>query len=418
MHNLLASLLIVVSVSTYQNPEWRAVVDALQAKHSDMKVEVLTAAPSVLDAGVILKEKAPRYVAYVMTPEEARYNTIIKLHYAMRSLDDDPYDDAIWGIVSGPTAKDALRIASSNEPTELYSTLSTTGLGMDITSGPVTMFSDGYPEGCWKTQRDGVVTEHQKEGDITDEFVKAWNETDPDLILTSSHASQFNLEMPFSRGNIVSVNGMFYACPDLKLIDYTTGQFKPEATSTFNLQPSPLASPTREKVWIAAGNCLIADNKGSSNMVMTALGFGKVNQFVGYIKTTWFGEIGWGTWGNFASSHYPLNESYYFANQNLVRTLVELEPTVQGKHLNEYPKEVLGKLWDYDGTCFWGDPVQKVGLKGAKKPVGIIFPESKKGRKLVSAPEGFEVFVADDFALVTKSPKNYPADWESKLIFE
>ena len=47
----------------------------------------------------------------------------------------------------------------------------------------------------------------------------------------------------------------------------------------------------------------------------------------------------------------------------------------------------------------------------------IVFPDSRKDRRLVWAPDGFEVFVADDFALVTAWPDLAP-DWRKSLVFE
>ncbi len=119
----------------------------------------------------------------------------------------------------------------------------------------------------------------------------------------------------------------------------------------------PLAAPAREKVWLAAGNCLIANHVAADDMVMTALSFGKVNQFVGYFKPTWFGFVGWTTWRLFADGERSLVESYFEANERLLRKLAT------GDWADA--REKAGLEWDRDATIFYGDPRVNVRLPGA-----------------------------------------------------
>lgn len=379
-------LLIVTSMATASTPAWKGVADALEHKHAEeAKVLRLVAAPEVTDSLPALQEMKPTHVAFVMRPDEVDFKTTVALKRMMREIDSDPYDDAIWGIVTGPTATDALRIASSREPATIHTALATTGISDDCVHDGFYCLSDANPPGCWKIKdASGSVSQHSSTGDLSCVFAEGWNKLDPDFILTSSHASERNLEMPFSRGNIVPVKGAFATCPDLTLIDYRTGQAKADAP-TGSL--TPLKAPEKEKIWLAAGNCLIANHpaKGES-MIMTALGFGKVNQFVGYISTTWFGEVGWGTLGNF-SKGMSLVAAYHEANRKLIE---ELEETVENakdfkpvfENAEDYnrllvearkfpfkakkpitnPQEFIGRLWDRDATVFYGDPMVEIRL--------------------------------------------------------
>lgn len=385
------TLVVVTSLLTAQQPEWKAAADALEAKHKDeARVVRVTAEPSVTNALKQLRAANPTHVAFVMRPEEVAFPTVVALKRMMRDLDDDPYDDAKWGVVTGPTAVDAKRIASSREPREIRTALTTTGISDDMVGGPFACFSDAYPAGEWRIRTaDGTITKYASSNDLSSAFCNAWNTIDPDLIITSGHASQRNVEMPFSRGNIVPRNGVFQTLPDETLIDYASGQAK--ADSDRRSAPGahrPLAAPRREKVWLAAGNCLIADNlRPGDNMVMTALGFGKVNQFVGYTATTWFGEIGWGTLGNFRNG-MSLVDAYYAANEQLIRELEETVTNANGfrpvfTSARDYDRlfievrrykfaakgpiadqqKFVGRLWDRDATVFYGDPLQQVYLK-------------------------------------------------------
>lgn len=384
------TFVVVTSLLTAQQPDWKAAADALAAKHADeARVVRVTAEPSVTNALGEIRSANPTHVAFVMRPEEVDFPTVVALKRLMRDLDDDPYDDAKWGIVTGPCAADAGRIAASREPREIRTALATTGIADDAVPGRFYCLSDANPPGCWKVKEaDGSISHHSSSNDLSHVFAEGWNVLDPDLILTSSHASQRNLEMPFSRGNVVPRQGVFATLPNRTLIDYATGQSIASAQRAAAPGIRTLQAPRREKVWLAAGNCLIADNlRPGDNMVMTALGFGKVNQFVGYMTTTWFGEIGWGTLGNF-NRGMSLVDAYYAANEQLIRKLEEtvsnanaFRPVFQdAEHYDRMFDEVrrfrfevrnatfdrqkfVGRLWDRDATVFYGDPLHHVYLK-------------------------------------------------------
>lgn len=419
--NFFSVMLVVASLSSAPNGEsgkWKDVVDAMvRESPRDTVSRMVKDSVDSIETFEALRKYKPRYVAFVVRPEELNDKTIKRLKRMICQIDSDPYEDAIWGIVTGPAAKDAMRVATSKELRKISSILATTGVGKDLVKGPVTVISDANPPGEWWTKdSSGRIVKNKTDGDTSHVFAEAWRKSDPQLLVTSSHASERNLEMPFSRGNIVAHNGRFGAVENLQMIDYSTGQAKVKKIDGASV--TPLAQPQKEKVWVAAGNCLIANHKPGDDMIMTALGFGKVNQFVGYIKTTWYGEIGWNTWRYFGGYKYPLNESWYAANQLLIKKL-ESKTDLQ-------PRDRAGLLWDFDGTVFYGNPRRSISLKGdgpaaaSKKgdlPLLIVFPEAKSGRKLVSAPEGFKVFVADDFALVEEWPELKPG-WEKTLKFD
>lgn len=48
---------------------------------------------------------APRFMAVVARPEEIDRVLVNDLHRLSRRLDDDPYGDCIWGIVTGYTPR-------------------------------------------------------------------------------------------------------------------------------------------------------------------------------------------------------------------------------------------------------------------------------------------------------------------------
>ena len=383
----MTKLLIIISLLAGQSAEWRDVAGALSAKHLNEATVVVECVDPTNSLEVLRRER-PRYVAFVMQPGELDKDVAVRLRHVVRSVDDDPFDDAIWGIVTGPTAADARRIASSREPAALRTVLATTGVDADVVPGPVTVLSDAFPKGeWWQKDEFGNIARHSTTGEMVSAFVDAWNTLDPDMLLTSSHATERNLEMPFSMGMIVSGHGAYQPI----------ASWSADGSSTKPSNAREIMPANREKIWLAAGNCLIANHIDENDMVMTALSFGKVNQFVGYIEKTWFGFVGWNTWGFFKEGA-PLNESYYAANQWLATKLA----------LNDIKDdmELKGLLWDRDATLFYGDPMLQVRLPPSAATANpnrkqlIVFPSSQAPHPQIIAPDGCKAYVADDFALI------------------
>lgn len=378
---------IVASPETLALPGWRAAADALAAKHSaETETETFAAVPT--NSTGRLRAFRPRYAAFLMRPDEFDHETLVALKRMMRTIDDDPFDDAIWGIVTGPDHSTALRIASSSSPRVVRSVLATTGVDENVATGEVAVISDAFSKGrWWRKDAAGAVARHSETGSLAHVFADAWRTIDPELVVTSSHATERNLEMPFSRGNIIARDGVFAATPQVE----------------WNGAAAPLAQPRAEKVWIAPGNCLIANHVDSQDMVMTALSFGRVNQFVGYTVPTWFGFAGWTAWRYFGAMGHSLSESHYAACQWLELRLM------RGDFADEREKE--GLLWDRDATVFYGDPVQRVYTASAETPPPeaahapprlVVFPSASDKRRLADAPGGWRIFEADDFALIFK----------------
>ncbi len=106
---------IVVSNATNADSGWAEVVGALASRHTG---QVFTYASNISETQAPVATYEPDYVAFVCRVPEAS-PTFVKNHAwpYMRGLDADPFCDAIWGIVTGCEAADALRIVSG--PTQM-----------------------------------------------------------------------------------------------------------------------------------------------------------------------------------------------------------------------------------------------------------------------------------------------------------
>ena len=114
---------VVISKSTWQNQSWRPVAEALREKHN---AAVIVYPDSVSQALQPLTKIFPKYACFVATPTEADRPFIVAVHRLTRTLDDDPYTDLIWAVLTGYDANDALRIARHSEPLTAHKKFSAT----------------------------------------------------------------------------------------------------------------------------------------------------------------------------------------------------------------------------------------------------------------------------------------------------
>ena len=137
---------VVVSKTTQADNEWRPVVDALAAKHQAIVVGYST---DVEESLTELQRQFPRYICFVATPAEATKDFVARVHRLTRKLDDDPYTDALWGILTGYDAKCALRIAREAAPLVIQRAASGTEIALDHCDEGVWYSGRNRPWSTW-----------------------------------------------------------------------------------------------------------------------------------------------------------------------------------------------------------------------------------------------------------------------------
>lgn len=395
-----ADYLALVSQNASKDPQWKAVGDKLATIHSGT---CAVWEDSEDDLVRLLKQHQPRYLAIVSKPEQIQASTVRAINRATRSVDDDPWTDCRWGLISGNTAADALRVAETRKPLVIKRALTTTGINFDLVESGLTL-SDGA-KGDYTRKEKGAKpvlskwdTEKEPEGTISI-FADYWNRHDPQLIVSSSHATQFNLEMPWGLGLIASHGGKFHILSQQQRNEFAgflggamfTGDPK-KLGEWIDTTKAPTLQPARSpRVWHAAGNCLIGDAMGTGeSMAITALSSGFC-QMIGYVVPTWYGTNGWGSLQLWQESRGMLNlsESFYLNLQSLIDQTISRFPgamdvnfnsddiekgmksdrefmrkinTVAQKISNEDKnekgiKDLVGLIHDRDVVAFWGDPL-------------------------------------------------------------
>ena len=200
-------------------------------------------------------------------------------------------------------------------------------------------------------------------------MVDAVHAVKPDMLVTSSHAGERVLEMPFSHGVFLGKNGEVIGIA-------TTGK---HGSTHMDDHGWALASPN-PKVWLAAGNCLIGHIEDNNSMALAMMHSAGVTQMVGYTVTTWYGAGGWGTLGWFQGNpgRYTLAESFFINDAAITRRLATEFPgresyavkVYNDEDLNSLARELgepfpqdpkqqenlLGLTWDHDVVAFYGDP--------------------------------------------------------------
>ncbi|MBI4607075.1 MAG: hypothetical protein HY721_34355 [Planctomycetes bacterium] len=197
---------VVAEEKTLQDKDWKAVVAALEKKHA---AKVFTWEPGGAEGlRSRLAPWRPRYVCFVARPDELAEETLVRgvplcgVYYhevgvLMRSLDGDPYDDALWAVLTGPTPKDALRVAAA-KPLVVRRALSHVGSGWLEWLESGASFSEGERGKKWIKDPGKPPREVRGPDDTTAEFVRELNSGKVDMVSSSGHATEHDWQLGFS----------------------------------------------------------------------------------------------------------------------------------------------------------------------------------------------------------------------------
>ena len=436
------SYAVVVSAATHDLPEWKAVVDALVAKH---QASVIVYPESVWDAKGALAKVFPRHACFVARSTEVGVRLVVDVHRLTRKLDEDPYTDCLWGILTGYEAADALRIAKHAEPLVVRKGAAGTGLNLGVFEAG-RWFSEGEKGVMWEKLPGGKPEKKTVPQDTTKLLVDTFNDFKPDLFVTSGHATTRDWQIGYS---------------------YRNGQFRCKAGQLFGLDMQKkvhnINSPN-PKVYLPVGNCLMGKIPGPDCMALAFMRTGGVHQMLGYTVLTWYGYMGWGAKDLFIGQpgRYSLAEAFYINNQALIHQLetrfpdkarvdfesygLERDRRLLGKLAAKHGlkgKDPLGLLWDRDTVAFYGDPAwdarlaprplaweQKLTEKdgvytftltadrdtGRPRPPVALFPHRVKDVRIITGAE-LEPVVTDNFLLLPK-PTKFEKGKTYKVVFK
>ena len=406
---------VLISAETRADVAWRAVAEKLSSKFSG---EIVVWEKDVSAVLPELQKRKPRYVAVVARAEEIDRVFVAKIHRISREIEPDFYGDAIFGIVSGARAKDAAAFAS----TPAKPLVLTRGFG--TTNFDQQRFRKSFFITDWRAREfvetkdfvSGEKTSVPEGVEVVEVFANKWSEIKPEYVLTASHATEFNLEMPFGEGLIASAGDKFYCFskPQFEIFKRSLGNAAALREIAKKNRLKTIRRNSGPTIWIAAGNCLFGDALRTKNsMAITAISAAGVNQLVGYTVPSWFGEGGWGTNAVFFDNHpdTTVAQAWFFNNQEILSKLpeklrsaeIELAPDgFEGPKLNtlartiaengiEPTREIVGRFYDRDVVAFYGNPFFRASFDlsaPSVPPWNYRLFENGNARKIAVSPSG------------------------------
>jgi len=334
---------VVVSKATHANKDWKPVVTTLVKKHDARVIEYQGDFGGVLGK---LRTQFPRHTCFVATPEEVTGPFVARVHQLTRELDDDPYTDTFWGVLTGYNAANALAIAKHSEPLTVHKVASGTEIALECVT-----------EGLWYDERvknkfvrkkpGGQAKQLRGPDDTTEAFAKVLEDYQPDLFITSGHATEGGWQIGFSyRNGFLKSKG---------------GQIFGEDTQRKRIEINSL----NPKVYLPIGNCLMGNINGPDAMALAWMNDASVMQMIGYTKPTWFGYQGWGVLDYYVEQpgRYTLTEAFFANNHALVHRLGDSATPARDKR---------GLQFDRDVVAFYGDPKWSAKLAPGKLAYGQI----------------------------------------------
>lgn len=331
--------LIVVSAATRADPDWAEVVSALEAKHRDRGTTVIEWRDTVAESAAPLAAAMPQHACFVARPQEAGRTFVAAVHAISRSLDDDPYGDVLWGILTGFDAANALSIAKTTEPLVIRRVTSGTEIAMDrVVEGE--WFSELTPQRMVRKPAGEEPEEVRGPGDTTAALASRLTEGHTDLFVTSGHATERDWQIGFA---------------------YRNGQFRSAAGRLVGIDTKGTKIPivsANPKVWLPVGNCLAGHVDGGDALALAFMNSCGVRQMIGYTVPTWFGYAGWGCLDYFLEQpgRFTLCEAFHANHHALVHRL----------ETNADPKGERGLTFDRDVVAFYGDPAWDARMADGK----------------------------------------------------
>jgi zinc protease len=330
-----AEYCVVVQAVTYGDASWKAVADTLVAKHDGELLTYVSDPGEVLES---LRQQHPRYTCFVATREQAGRDFVATVHQLTRKLDSDPYTDTLWGILTGYDAANAQAIAAYETPLTIRKVASGTEIALEMCEQGL-WYDELQKNKLVSKEKDGDARQQQGPDDTTEALVKTLNEFQPDLFVTSGHATERNWQIGFRYRN-----GYFRS---------QNGQMFGEDTARKRID----IDSQNAKVYLPIGNCLMGHIDGPDAMALAWMNDVGVKQMMGYTVPTWFGYGGWGVLDYFVEQpgRYSLTEAFFANHQALLHSIETGEGNQQGM------------TFDRDVVAFYGDPAWEARMADADR---------------------------------------------------
>ena len=378
----------VIALSVETRKSWPSVLDTLRRKHPRAHALIYKQLADVVEK---LQKLKPQYLAIIARPTEAGRQFVKDVHEITCRLDPtNAFTDVMWGIITGHNEASARAMAAASTPLAIKNVVSGSveGVDLDAFEGGVAFNELVQGHGALKSATEGTVVECTVDEDATFKIVDAIEDEKCDMIITSGHATEIDWNIGFR-----FPGGQFRPGEDGSLHAYPVGQaVGPDAIQPTNSsgishaaeESREINAGTKDKVYSAAGNCLMGHINSDRCMALSWMHAAGVRQMVGYTEPTWFGYAGWGVhrylWANVGALTFA---EAYFANQQALRLrLQQVERELSQQQEAVTPEvflssdfanqqqqlrlEQLGLTFDLDTTVLFGDPLWEARMVGKR----------------------------------------------------
>ena len=326
---------IVIKQSTYNIARWKQVCDTLSSYYKGHLFIWNTSLSEVKEPVI---SYSPTHICFVCDISTASPSFIINSLYPFtRTLDDDPYTDAIWGVLTG-YAEDAYRIAADTvthyTKTLLSGTVSsdlsyfTQGLSThEATSG---LFYVKQPDSSLiRSYTTGPVDRTSWLVSMINGGIDSLDHAPVDIFITSGHGNYnlWQLHYPTQ-----SPEGLFRSGTGVLTGVSASGEFYPISSSNPN-------------IYFGLGNCNIGQITNDGCMAPNWINKGGAFAYTGYLveeESNSFQHGGTRAYYYRMSRENTWSESWFLANQAMQFDLINQTPDVSPSDLN--------------GSAFYGDP--------------------------------------------------------------
>ncbi len=343
---------IVVSDVTHSDPAWHAVVESLTVRHNG---NVFTWQDSVGEVKNSLSSYRPDYVAFVGQPAtEVNVPYVQRVWNMTRELDADPYGDAVWGIVTGYEADDAMRVLQ-NETLQVKTALSGTGSSWDSWFfQAITTFEAQYNRIRYKIPDTNMVIDTVCPLRCPDDrctlLVNYLNNGVDDTIMGYRIRGEVDYFVTSGHGNVREWQ-LHY--PDVGLEGYFrsfVGQLYGDPYDGANLY----VNSVHPRVYNAMGNCCVGNPSSSHNMPFAWLHTGGAIAMTGYMPVTTYGYMLWGLPGIFKmlQDEFTYAQAFFLNNQQLIFDRMNNTPGTDSAGLD----------YDRNACCYYGDPAAEIRM--------------------------------------------------------
>lgn len=360
--NAACNYAVVISDAAYKENGWKIVADSLVKKHSrNGNSKLFTWQSGVAETKPALAEYKPDYVAFIARPvSECKSSFIVNVHRLCRTLDEDPYGDAVWGIITGAKAEDALRAIS--ESLSVKTVLSASGnLSYEP---PIQRFYQALGMTCDSyTKTDylfpgkmGIVyTEDKRPENQKDriKLVSKWlNASSLDLSVEGHGTLSGPVDCIITGGH-GNVNLWQCHYPDAGTEGYMRSSGGKLMGAPYSGSSIEISAKTPKIYWCAS-NCLMGNPDHKDNVVYGAFGSGHAVQMFGFVNNASAGDefMAWGVYDRVTkrAGKLTLPQGYFLSNNNAL-----FEIRNPGKQINTRMVEMY-----MDSTVFYGDPAGDV----------------------------------------------------------